>query len=344
MAPRVSDIRSKYLAWPILAITLLAIIIVLAKLLPPAFDLHTYFYPGVRDWLDGGLIDADWSDWFYTPWVLIYFAPFALLPEPYARSAFLVFAVVVTLWTTRNIAYRRLAQVLILISFPLLGVYWEGALEPYSILGIGLCVLAVRERRPWIFSVGFPLLFAKPQETLLAGIFLIWSIRKWKSHELFKASIGPIMMMSAGLLLFDLSWVSKVLHATGEHHGSWVNISVWWRFGPFWLSSMTSLLVAALGVWLTTRIPFGEYSLALVVAFGLIASPYVATHHLALPMVLSWPWLFGRNVKIGGLVYLSTLSALLRLGGDQGLNWLDFMFPIILILSLLGYYRSESKR
>ena len=172
---------------------------------------------------------------------------------------------------------------------------------------------------------------------------MVWAIRRWRWDEWLRVAVGPAVALALALATFDLSWVTTLLHATGQHHGGWVNIPFWWRFAPYWLAWLCSGVTAALGLWLTARRRFDRYTLALAVSFGAVSSPYLATHHLVLPMTLAWPWLLDRHPRLALLVYLTSLTPLLRLGGSQAINWLDFVFPLVLTAALLFFYRARTE-
>jgi hypothetical protein len=335
--------NSKYLKWIVLIAAVVFVTWLLSLWLPPAYDFHTYFYPGTRDWLDGGFQDSDWPEFTNTPWVIISSIPFALPSEPIGRALLFVFTVLVIIFVSREVPSRKYSLAFVFLSIPALGVVWVGALEAYSLFGIGLCAFAIRRRQPWIFSIGFPLLFIKPTETILVALFLLWAIRGWRKEEWLRVAVGPVIAISAALIFFDLEWITKLAQKSTQLQEIWTPISIWWRFTPFWFAALCSIVTALLGLWLTFRLRFTSYSLALITAFGAFSTPYLHTHHLILPMVFSWPYLFMRKPILGLISYLTTLLAFVRLSGDQGLAWLDFFFPTSLVLFLLVFYREYSK-
>jgi hypothetical protein len=315
----------------------------MVRWLPPAYDMHTFFRPALHSWMNHEFVDANWPDLNYTPWELMFFLPFALPPEPVGRALFLIFAVVVMVWAARQVERRRLALALTLVSFPALAMFWQGNMEPFPILGAALSAWAIQTRRPWALSLGLLLLTTKPQEAFLLVPVMLWAIRRWRRDEWLQVAIGPVIMLVLTAALFDWGWLFKVLRAPGgyQSHWTWINISIWWRFAPYWVAWLCSLSLAGAGLWFATRLHFDRYVLALVTAFQCVASPYVATHHLALPMVLGWPWLLDRKPRLAFLVYVTSLTPLLRLGGDQTINWLDSLFPITLMLALLLFFREQ---
>ena len=117
-----------------------------------------------------------------------------------------------------------------------------------------------------------------------------------------------------------------------------------WRvFGPSYpgLAIAWSLGIAAVALGLSARRPLTPHTLALAVTASAIASPYVTTHHLVLPLVLAWPHLLDRQPLLALPVYLTSLTPLARWVGDQGLNWLDFLFPVTLMLALLLFHHGQ---
>ena len=61
--------------------------------------------------------------------------------------------------------------------------------------------------------------------------------------------------------------------------------------------------------------------------------------------LFDWGWLFKVLRAPGGYhnrwIWINILTPLLRLGGDQAINWLDFLFPITLMLALLLFFREQ---
>jgi len=119
------------------------------------------------------------------------------------------------------------------------------------------------------------------------------------------------------------------------------------RWLPLWgqrwpglaLACSSGLAVLTLG--LTLSRPLSPHTLALGTVASVLVSPHVKSHHLVISMVLAWSWLLDRQPLLASLGYLTSLTPLLRLGGDQGINWLDFLFPITLMLALLLFFREQ---
>lgn len=315
--------------------------------LPPAYDLHTFFRPVVWDWLHGRSPYEVREGFWNPPWMLLCLLPFALPPEPVGRALLSVFSVAVTVVALRSARRRQLSTALALISFPCLALLWHGQVDAFPLLGIWLGSWAVWERRPWALSVGLLLMGLKPQETALVTLLLLWHARRWHWRAWLRIIVLPAAALIFSVIAFDLDWLRALFAAGDVYRETWINISWTWRFlGPSWpgLAAACSLAVAALVLGLVVSRPLTPYTLALTVTANMLVSPYVATHHLLLPLVLAWPWLLDRRPLLALLVYLTTLTPLARWNGAQGLNWLDFVFPVALMVALLFSYREQRSR
>jgi hypothetical protein len=317
----------------------------LARWLPAAYDWHMFFRPAVLGWLQGESPYAIEVGFPNPPWLLLGLLPFALPPEPVGRALLVIFTITVFVLALQPIRRRRLASLLTLLSFPFLTSLWNGQMEAFPMFGVIVGYWAAQTRRPWAFSLGLLLMATKPQETGLVILLMLWSARRWHWKEWARMMALPAIALILSLAVFRLDWL-RILYATGdEMPRTWVNISWVWRvIAPLWLwlALAYSMGVVALALVLTLRRPLSRYTVALMVVASVLASPYVATHHLVLPMALAWPWLLDRKPWLAALVYLTSLTPLARLSGDQSVNWLDFIFPVALAAALLFFYREQS--
>jgi hypothetical protein len=319
----------------------------LSLYLPPAFDFHTVFRPVVWEWLRGERIyTAGRTAYAFLnpPWTLPLLLPFALPPEPVGRALLFVFTVAVVVLAVRS-ARRRVATLMTLVSFPFLALVWNGQLEGLPLLGICLGAWAVRHHSSWALSAALVLMGTKPQGAGLALLLLLWHARSWHWRDWARIAALPALALGFALGLFGLDWVEAIAGASGGFAGDWVNTSWPWRFvGPSIpaIAVGWSVGIATLGLMLTARRPLSRYSLSVIVTANTLASPYVVTHHLILPLAVAWPWLLDRRWQPALVVYAMLLSPLLRSTGDQALNWLDFVFPLALMAALLGFY-SEAR-
>ena len=330
--------------WLLLILAGAFVVLALARWLPPAYDFHVFFRPAVWDWLRGQSSYEAWEGFWNPPWVLLCLLPFALPPERVGRALLLIFSVAVVVWVLRSARRRRVATALTLGSFPCLALFWHGQLEAFPLLGVWLASWAVWGRRPWAFSAGLLLMGVKPQETALVILLLLWHARHWRWREWLCVAALPAAALVFSVAAFGLDWLHALFAAGDVYRETWINTSWIWRFfGPSWpgLALACSLSIAAFALGLTVSRPLTPYTLALIVTFNVLASPYAATHHLVLPLVLAWPWLLDRHPPLASLVYLTSLTPLARLGGGQGLNWLDFLFPVALTAALLLCYREQ---
>ena len=317
----------------------------MAYWLPAAYDWHMFFRPAVLGWLQGRSPYAVEVGFPNPPWMLLCLLPFALPPEPVGRALLVIFTVTVFVMALRSVRRRRLASVLTLLSFPFLISFWNGQMEAFPMLGVVIGYWAIQKRRPGWLSVGLLLMAIKPQETALVILVMLWAVRRWHWKEWARTVALPAIALIFSLVVFRLDWL-RILLVTGDAMPqTWVNISWVWRVvAPVWpwLAMVYSLSVVALALALTLPRPLTRYTVAVVVVATVLASPYVASHHLVLALVLAWPWLLDRQLALGLVVYLTTLTPLARWQGDQALNWLDFFFPVVVMAALVWFYRESA--
>jgi len=331
----------------VLALVLLAVVWAWARWLPPAYDFSVFFRPAVWSCLRGASPYQTLERLHNPPWILAFLLPFALPPEPVGRALLLLFSVTSVLWVLRSFRRYRLAAALTLLSFPCWALFWNGQLEALILLGVWLGGWAAAKRRPGALAASLLIMSLKPQETALVVILLLWHARHWRRGEWARvlAPLAGVVWLS--MLIFRCEWLQNFARAGDIYRGASVNISWWWRWwGQAWpgLALGCSAVITALAVGLALPRSLSPYTLALMATANAVASPYVETHHLTLVMVLAWPWLLDRQPLLALLVYATSLAPLARLNGDQGLNWLDFIFPVTLMLALLFFYREQLVR
>ena len=331
----------------LVAAALAVALVVLVVFLPPAYDFHTVFRPAVWSWLRGETIykiGTQEHAFLNPPWMLVLLLPFALPPEPLGRALLLVFTAAVFAWALRSSRRRRVALVLTLVSFPSLVLAWNGQLEGISLLGICLASLGLSRESPWALSAGLVTMSTKPQQTLLVALFMLWHARRWSRRQWARVAVLPAAAAGFAVAGFGFDWLTVMADASAGYAGGWVNTSWAWRFlgqsSPL-LAIAWSVGVGMAALLLTAGRARSPYALALIATANILASPYVATQHLVVPLVAAWPWLLDRSPWVALLVYATSLSPLARLGGDQWLSWLDFLFPVALMTALLCFYRQE---
>jgi hypothetical protein len=330
--------------WLLLITVGLLAVPALAQWLPPAYDFHTFFRPVVWDWLHGRSPYEAHEGFWNPPWMLLCLMPFALPPEPIGRALLFAFSVVVVAWVSCSSRRRQFSTALALVSFPCLALFWQGQVDAFPWLGIWLGSWAVWERRPWVLSVALLLIGLKPQETALVILLLLWHARQWHWREWLCIVVPLVAALIFSVVTFGLDWPRALFAAGDVYRETWINISWIWRvFGPSrpGVGVICSLGLSALALGLVMSRPLTSYTLALTVTANILASPYVATHHLVLPLVLAWSWLLDRQPLLALSVYVASLTPLARWSGDQALNWLDFLFPVALMVALLCFYREQ---
>ncbi|TET53392.1 MAG: DUF2029 domain-containing protein [Anaerolineales bacterium] len=336
--------------WLLLAAAVLVAVAALTHYLPPAYDFNTVFRPAAWSWLRGEpvyTVGRQEGAFLNPPWMLVALLPFALPAEPVGRALLLIFTAAVIVWALQSTRRRRAATLLVLFSFPCLALVWNGQLEAIPLLGICLGSLGLRHRSPYVLSAGLVLMGTKPQGTVLVALLMVWRAKGWQWREWLKVAALPALAAAFAFSAFGFDWLTAMAGAGEGYAGAWVNTSWVWRFlgqSCSQVALLWSLGVAVGALLLAATLPHGAYSLGLIATANVLASPYVVTHHLIVPLVVAWPWLFDRHPKLALLVYATLLSPALRLSGDQTSNWLDFLFPLALMAALLCFYRRERQR
>jgi len=174
--------------------------ITIALTLPMAADWSRDFRPAIEAFLNGGDPYAG-IGFFNPPWALLILAPFALLPEPWARAGLLVASVAALVVVLKFHRAKPWPSALFLstpMSFILL---INGNIDAFVLLG--LCVP---------LPLAAPLLLLKPQVGLIPFAFLVHydiAMRGWR-----KTAIALIpLVASVGLSFLVYSdWPARILN------------------------------------------------------------------------------------------------------------------------------------
>ncbi|CAG0936227.1 hypothetical protein TFLX_05093 [Thermoflexales bacterium] len=325
--------------WGAIGVSLIGLALVFSRILAPAYDFHGVYYPAIRDFMTGHFAYATSPGYLNPPWTLFLLGPLGWFSPDVARGLLVAVTLWVTLAVMRDHHPLKISYLLVVISMPMLAVMWLGQLEVFSLLGVLIGYRAVMRRQPGWLAGALLLMLIKPQETWIIMLFLLaGSVRRWTRVEWVKIFVPVILVVVVTSVWLGLDWIPRMLGASSKYAIEWQNFSIWqWRDNLPWGLVIAVWSVIALGtLWALRRVGLTHLGLAMAAVGSNLLSPYLTTPHLLLSMCLSWGLLLERSWKWGAVAYLASLTPLLRMTtGDQALNQLDVIFPL-LVWSGLG--------
>lgn len=331
--------------WMALIVVMLALTVMFSRVLPPAYDFNGLFYPAIRDVLQGRFTYTSHPIYSNPPWALVLLLPLGVFSPDVGRGLLLAVTLVVMAWVMHD--YRRfpVSYPLAVISLPFFAVLWVGQVEVFALVGAMIAYRAVFRRSAWLMAAGLLLLTIKPQETFLIVLLLLaGSIRQWSIRDWIKIAGMFIVVALMTSLLLGFGWLDRILSGPAYASG-WQNFSVWQLSRSVPRVSVIGLwLLIAIGtVWALRRAGLSRLGLAIAAVGSNLLSPYLTGPHLLITLCFGWGLLFDRSVKWGVVTYLASLTPLLRIvTGDQTLNQLDVIFPLLVLAGLLVQVLTES--
>ena len=324
--------------WMVLAAVVLSLGLILSHILAPGYDLYGLFYPAVRDVWRGQFTYARWPLFTNPPWVLLLLLPLGIFSVEMAHGLLVVITLLALVWVMRD--YRRFlaSYLLCVISAPMFALVWLGQLEALSFLGAIIGYRGVTRRKPWQLALALLLLLAKPQETgVIIVLLLIGSARLWKPIE-WGRIVGLVLIVLVGSSIWlGFDWIGRIANGP-SYAGGWQNFSLWQQVAalPVGISGTLWLCVAGVAGFAIRRAGITRAGLGLAAVASNLLSPYLTAPHLLMTASFGWGELFDRSPRRALAIYLSSLTPLLRLSnGDQSLNRLDLIFPMLVFISLL---------
>ena len=328
---------SHIVKWIGLAAGLLALAYVFSRILAPGYDLDGLFYPAVRDVWQGQFTYARWPLFTNPPWVLLMLLPLGLFSVEMAHGLLVVVTLLALVWVMRDYGRFPWSYVLVVLSAPMLALVWLGQLEAVSLLGALLGYRAVTRRRPWLFALALLMLLAKPQETwVISLLLLIGSLRRWPLRDWLRI-IGIVAVVAIGSsLAWGFDWIARIFNGP-SYAGGWQNFSLWqWsQVMPAPIVTGGMIIFAGASAYAIWRAGLSRSGLGLAAVTSNLLSPYLTAVHLLMTMSLGWGVSFDRSRRWGLLIYLASLTPLLRVvNADQALNRLDVVFPMLVWINL----------
>jgi hypothetical protein len=138
-------------------------------------------------------------------------------------------------------------------------------------------------------------------------------------------------------LLFGFGWLDRILSGPAYASG-WQNFSLWQLSGsvPQVIVIGIWIIVALITVVALRRTGLSRAGLAVAAVSSNLLSPYLTGPHLLLTLCFGWGLLLDESIGWGVVAYLVSLTPLLRLTtGNQALNQLDLIFPVVVFVGLL---------
>ena len=346
----------------LISLVLLALFFLFGEFWPIGPDYYYTFRPVAEAFLSGetGLYDSNGYGYYNAPWGIILLLPTLLFSLSYGQaiiSLITITGLFFAIYAVNDLGKGRggktalIAIVLAAASLHTFDLLIRGNIEGFLLYGLGLSWMGVKWRRPLLLGFGLLLLSIKPPNVLLAIIVFIWATRDWSFGEKVKSIIPVGLAFLISLFVLGYDWPIRyfryyqdtppfILHQT----------SLWKTFEYFGLGKEWAYLLAIpvlvlfiLTVLRTDAQRYGVILLGLAIATNLVISPYALGSHYVLlaPFLVMLagisPWFL--------LVWLFTLTPLLRLIWGYEIIWIDNIYPLVLmvILLLLLWQRNKDR-
>lgn len=246
----------------------------------------------------------------YPPWYVLLALPIGWLPYAEAGRAFLLcnlmflFVGCYSATTTRPSRERLIAGMAVGFYLPLLGLLVVGQYTMPVFAGVGVGLLAVKRRSPWLLAAAALLLSFKWHVGALPGLALV--VLVVRDRELMRRSVVPTLAVFAVACLagffLDGRWPQHYVEAVGRLASADVIrycdtcSSLAWTASTrildgehTWIVSAMMLVIGAALMVARKLYRDNEVWLAASTALALMALPYVRNYDvalLALPIVL----------------------------------------------------------
>lgn len=243
------------------AVEVIALMTVLAWFLPGGEDLYRFYLPLAR-----GCLTCAYNPW-HAMWIVF---PLRFVPPRLLWTLWTCISGVMLWWASHRLAVN---PVIVLLSFPALGMIWLGQVDALIALGLALAVTA---RSPWLRGLGIALTTIKPQVAALALILVLWF-----DSDRWRVLIIPTGVLALSLIVWGLDWPLR-----------------WWS---------SRALTADLPLWGTASL--FPYGLAAVLAIPLVRTPREKITAALLASALATPQ-FGIYSYVTFLVFMAPWWAL----------------------------------
>lgn len=312
--------------------------LVFSRILVPGFDVNRVFYPAASAVWQGQSAYAQVELFTNPPWALLPLLPLGRFSPELLHGVLVTATLLAMFWVMRDYRCFKVSYPLAVISTPFLAMVWVGQIEVFSLAGALVAYRAVPRRNEWWLTLGLLLMLIKPQETwvivLLVGVVVV---RQWRPALVARTALLVTGVALATSLLFGFNWLDRILSGPSYASG-WQNFSLWQLSENMPQAIVIGFWIAiALGTLLSLRrAGLSRLGLAVAAVSSNLLSPYLTGPHLLMTLCFGWGLLLDESIGWAAAAYLASLTPLLRLTtGNQALNQLDVIFPMVVLAGLL---------
>ncbi len=262
---------------------------ILASVLRGPSDFAVYAQ-AVHQVLGGARLYTDAVTFYYAPWAVLVFVPFAALPPIAGQAAFNLASILALVWAVTTLSGAQRWQAVALATTTMFSAWLImcSQVDALILAGVALGYLAVERRRPWLLGLAYVVMGMKPTNVLLPALLLGLAVLRWPRRELVKIAVLPALALAVGIVLTGPDWPVRFVaylqaHPNPDPYGlisPWgmalYRTSPWGNVGPVVLGTAGA---GAFGFTFIQRRDLRE-SLLAVLALGLLASPYVMVYHV----------------------------------------------------------------
>jgi hypothetical protein len=310
-------------------------------------DYYYTYHVTTEKWLQGEtkLYDNNNQGFYNLPWLLVLFIPLHFLPLAISNTILILLSLLAIL--TAIIILMGFKQSTIFIILALLNpiifdlLFIRSQIDAFILLGVALGWLAIKQQRPWLFSLSILLLTLKPINILLIIILFIYAIRHWPIFLWIKTIILPLSFTLLFCLIDGFTWLGRYFYFVfkwlpTQRYPEFLT-TIWYSFQqlglPVWPIIVFGL-TAIIGLIKVTRTDgFNQLTLNLCLATNLVFSPYALTYHYVL-LIPAFLWLANKSLCLGILAYFITLTPFILLIINLKVTWINILYPIFILLAL----------
>jgi hypothetical protein len=316
----------------------------------PLNDFWHHIYT-TRAWLAGEtkLYDSEYFGFVYSPWLVLLYIPFALLPDYVAKGLFTIISMWILIWSiwmhvkaspwwVTALAVTNIYTVIHLI---------QGQVDILVLGFLSLAWLAIQQKKPYLFGLALVGATTKITNVALPLLIMLLSLRKWPREDLGKASLIPLFTLLISPLIAGLDWPLRywrVLQIFSQHlteyevitafGGNVYQVSLWSQLnqlGKFSLIILTAIVFYLIYRMLREGIDFLTIGMAL--ALNLVLSPYTVLHHY-IYLEPATGKILAEYRTYGLLIFSVTVLDLI-------LSWFEINYPFygIAVLSILIFIK-----
>ncbi len=320
------------------ALVAVSMSLVFSRILAPGWDVNRVFYPAVSAVWRGQSAYVQVELFTNPPWVLLPLLLFAPFPPALMHGALVAATLLAMFWVMRDYRRSKVSYPLAVISMPFLAMLWVGQIEAFTLVGALLAYRAAKQRSEWGLALGLLLMLIKPQETWVMVLLIgVGVVQQWRLRLAMKSGLLVISVALVTSLLFGFDWLGRILSGPSYANG-WQNFSLWQLSGYAPQMFVIGLWIAIALATLASlrRAGLSRMGLAVAAVGSNLLSPYLTGPHLLMSLCFGWGMLLDESIGWGMAAYLPSLTPLLRLTtGNQALNQLDLVFPVIVLAGLI---------